>query len=182
MAEIKSSGSTEAIRDWLNASLYNKEEIDDLFIRNNQSGLIPYDLMITGDQPEQMIKLVGQTSGKTYNICLTAILGDDMKETVLYENSGSTNPQTITLNDDWSKYTFIAMVSKLSGSGTVGITSMFIPVSCLKKIVIDGGLIGAIFNNELNSDNYVVYNVNSGTNLTFNKAKNYVIDSILGYK
>ena len=73
---IKSSGSTEAIRDWLNASLYNKEEIDDLFIQNNQSGLIPYDLMIVGDQPEQMIKLVGQTSGKTYNICLAAILGE----------------------------------------------------------------------------------------------------------
>ena len=73
---IKSSGSTEAIRDWLNASLYNKEEIDELFIRNNQAGLIPYDLMITGDQPEQMIKLVGQTSGKTYNICLAAILGE----------------------------------------------------------------------------------------------------------
>lgn len=74
-SRIKSSGSTEAIRDWLNASLYNKEEIDELFIRNNQSGLIPYDLMITGDQPGQMIKLVGQTSGKTYNICLAAILG-----------------------------------------------------------------------------------------------------------
>lgn len=73
---LKSSGSTEAIRDWLNASLYNKEEIDDLFIQNNQSGLIPYDLMITGDQPEQFIKLVGQTSGKTYNICLAAILGE----------------------------------------------------------------------------------------------------------
>ena len=71
-------GSTEAIRDWFNASFYNKEEIDNLFIQNNQQSLIPYNLMITGDQPEQMIKLVGQTSGKTYNICLAALIGEDM--------------------------------------------------------------------------------------------------------
>lgn len=75
MAEI---GSTEAVRDWFNASFYNKEEIDNLFIQNNQQGLIPYDLTIIGDQPEQMIKLVGQTSGKTYNICLAALIGDNM--------------------------------------------------------------------------------------------------------
>ena len=98
MAKIKSSGSTEAIRDWLNASLYNKEEIDDLFIQNNQAGLIPYDLTITGDQPEQLIKLVGQTSGKTYNICLGGLVGYMYKKTLLYDNNGNPAPTSTNIN------------------------------------------------------------------------------------
>lgn len=79
MAETKSSGSIEAIRDWLNASLYNKEEIDDFFIQNNQQGLIPYDLTISSEVQDQFIKLVGQTSGKIYRVCLASILEDDTK-------------------------------------------------------------------------------------------------------
>ena len=71
MAEI---GSTEAIRDWFNASFYNKEEIDNLFIQNNQQGLIPYDLTIVSDVPNQFVKLVGQTSGKVYQLSLEGII------------------------------------------------------------------------------------------------------------
>ena len=76
---LKSTGNINAIRDWLNASLYNKEEIQNLFIDHNGSGLKAYDLTITGE-PEQMIKMVGQTSGRVYNVCLAAILGDIMSD------------------------------------------------------------------------------------------------------
>ena len=69
-------GDPEAIRDWWNASFYNKDEIDNYFIQNNKSGVIPYDLTFKGSVPDQYIKLVGQTSGQTYNICLASILGD----------------------------------------------------------------------------------------------------------
>ena len=71
---LNSSGSAEAIRDWLNASLYNKEEIDNFFIQNNQQGLIPYDLTIVSDVPNQFVKLVGQTSGKIYQLNLEGII------------------------------------------------------------------------------------------------------------
>ena len=175
---LKSSGSTEAIRDWLNASLYNKEEIDDLFIRNNQSGLIPYDLMITGNQPEQMIKLVGQTSGKTYNICLAAILGDDMKETVLWTNSGSTNPQTITLSDDWSKYKLLMIVAKASSSNKTYITSTILSTNILKDS-LDKNENPAIV---VADDTAIVYYIASSVNsFTYGSSKDYYIYSILGY-
>lgn len=75
---LKATGNLDAIRDWMNASLYNKEEIQDLFIQNN-SGLQAYDLAIINGEPEQMIKMVGQTSGKTYNVCLDCILGGLMQ-------------------------------------------------------------------------------------------------------
>ena len=75
---LKSAGSPEAIRDWFNASLYNKEEIDNLFIQNNQAGLIPYDLTVEGYEPDQYVKLVGKTSVKVYNLCLAALMGEDM--------------------------------------------------------------------------------------------------------
>lgn len=63
-------GSTEAIRDWFNASIYNKEEIDRFFIQNNQQDLIPYELWIKSNKPCGFVKLVGQTSGKEYTIYL----------------------------------------------------------------------------------------------------------------
>lgn len=179
---LKSSGSTEAIRDWLNASLYNKEEIDDLFIRNNQSGLIPYDLMITGDQPEQMIKLVGQTSGKTYNICLAAILGDDMKETVLWENSGTTRPSTITLNDDWTKYKWLIFCTTVSLNSNRYLETYIYPTSFIKKAIQNnsGATIALCFN--ANSSDYLWYSLSNNT-LTYMDAggNNPIPTSILGY-
>ncbi len=178
----KSSGSTEAIRDWLNASLYNKEEIDELFIRNNQAGLIPYDLMITGDQPEQMIKLVGQTSGKTYNICLAAILGDDMKETVLWENSGSTRPSTITLNDDWTKYKWLLFCATISINNNRYLETYIYSTSFIKKAIQNnsGATIALCFN--AYSSDFLWYGLSNNT-LTYMDAggNNPIPTSILGY-
>ena len=70
------AGSAEAIRDWFNASFYNKEEIENLFIQNN-SGLQAYDLTIYNGEPEQLIQVEGQTSDQVYNLCLAGILEDD---------------------------------------------------------------------------------------------------------
>ena len=177
MAEI---GSTEAIRDWFNASFYNKEEIDNLFIQNNQQGLIPYDLTIIGDQPEQMIKLVGQTSGKTYNICLAAILGDDMKETVLWENSGTTNPQTITLSDDWTKYKFLVVLAKQNSTtyNLYWFCNGIYPTSRLKGLINNSVSIGITITS---SDGYVDYAMNLTTTLTYKTHDKLIIDSIIGY-
>ena len=77
---IKAAGSAEAIRDWFNASFYNKEEIENLFIQNNQTNLTPYDITIISDTPDRFIKLEGLDSGKIYNICISALMGDDSNE------------------------------------------------------------------------------------------------------
>lgn len=175
-------GSTEAIRDWLNASLYNKEEIDDLFIQNNQAGLIPYDLMIIGDQPEQMIKLVGQTSGKTYNICLAAILGDDMKETVLWENSGTTRPGTITLDDDWKKYKWLVFCTTISINTNRYLETYIYPTSFIKKAIQNNPEATIALSFNANSTDYLWYSLSDNT-LTYmdSGGNNPIPTSILGY-
>ena len=165
-------GSTEAIRDWFNASFYNKEEIDNLFIQNNQQGLIPYDLMITGDQPEQKIKLVGQTSGKTYNIYLAALMGEDMKETILWS--------TITLNDDWTKYKFICVLTSdpTNGDDVSYIMSTLYPISVLQTLTFSKTkTIGAC-----NDGGAIWYKLTSNTVLTLKYASSgHLIYAILGY-
>ena len=79
-----SLGNVKAIGDWFRGTRYSKNQIDEFFIKDS-SGLIPYDLMITGYRPEQMIKLVGQTSGETYNLCLAALMGDSMGKAKIYD-------------------------------------------------------------------------------------------------
>lgn len=170
-SHIKSTGNMNAIRDWLNASLYNKEEIQNLFIDHNGSGLKAYDLTITGE-PEQMIKMVGQTSGRTYNVCLAAILGDDMKETVLWTNSGNSNPQTITLDDDYTNYKLLLVVAVGFGQ----ICTCLVPVSVILNV--SNVAIGAY-----GDSSYVWYTVNSTTGLTKKSEGGGLITyQILGYK
>lgn len=80
-------GSTEAIRDWFNASIYNKEEIDRFFIQNNQQDLIPYELWIKSNKPCGFVKLVGKTSGKEYTVYLNPEIIEDTsykKDSVYY--------------------------------------------------------------------------------------------------
>lgn len=177
-------GKTEAIRDWFNASFYNKEEIANLFIEKNQSGLKAYDLTIEGDTPDQFIKLVGQTSGQVYNVCLAYLLGENMKETVLWENSEMTNPSTITLNDDWTNYKFLMIVAKTWNSTVnhMGLSTAFIPVSRLKKIVVDNSQAGCLACSEMSANQGVAYQVTSENTLVYFIGSGYYIDSILGYK
>lgn len=177
---LHSAGNPEAIRDWFNASLYNKEEIDNLFIQNNQPGLIPYDLTIQGYEPEQMVKLVGQTSGKVYNLCLAALMGEDMKETVLWTNSGSTNPSTITLSDDWTKYKFLMVLAKQNSTtyNLYWFISNIYPTSRLKELINNSVSIGIAIPS---SDGYVDYAINLTTTLTYKTHDKLIIDSIIGY-
>lgn len=173
-------GDIEAIRDWYNASLYNKEEIEDLFIQND-SGLQAYDLTISNGEPERMIKMIGQTSGKVYNVCLSGILGDNMRETVLWTNPGSTNPSTIILSDAWTNYKFIVLCGKkYSSTYTLyWADSNIYPTSYLKHL-IDNNVVTGITMSD--SDHYVDYKIDSGTQLTFKAATSYIIDQIIGYK
>lgn len=177
---LHSAGNPEAIRDWFNASLYNKEEIDNLFIQNNQAGLIPYDLTIQGYEPEQYVKLVGQTSGKVYNLCLAALMGEDMKETVLWTNSGSTNPQTITLADDWTKYKFLVVCMINRPSGRTDIVTTCIPVSIMKQLY-DGGETCTFA--PIDNGNYVSYATTNDTKQLNYRASSgpYLFHSIVGY-
>ena len=72
---VNSTGNLDAIKDWLNASLYNKDELNNLLIQNN-SGLQAYELTITDGSLGQMIKMIGQTSGKEYNVCLDGYISN----------------------------------------------------------------------------------------------------------
>ena len=175
-----SAGNVPAIRDWFNASLYNKEEIDNLFIQNNQPGLIPYDLTVQGYEPEQYVKLVGQTSGKVYNLCLAALMGEDMKETVLWTNSGSTNPQTITLADDWTKYKFLVVLAKQNSTtyNLYWFINSIYPTSRLKELINNSVSVGMAITS---SDGYVDYAMNLTTTLTYKTHDKLIIDSIIGY-
>lgn len=101
------AGNIEAIRDWINASIYSKSEID-YFFNKMQQGLSGYDLTFTGFQPEQYIRVVGQTSGTTYNIYMNEITGRyhglfffllDEDIDVIDVDSGTTLINNYTLNN-----------------------------------------------------------------------------------
>lgn len=67
LMRIKSTGDIFAIRDWFNASIYNKGEIDEFFIENND--YTAYEVTIKGE-PNSRVNITGQTSGKNYDILL----------------------------------------------------------------------------------------------------------------
>lgn len=169
------AGDITAIRDWLNSSLYNKDEITDLFVQNN-SGLQAYDLTLIGEQ-DQLIRVVGQTSGKSYTICLD-MLGEDMKETVLWTNSGSTNPNTITLADDWMNYKFIMTIGKYQASAGVELVTGMMTVTRLNELYNNSQVPMIGFDA---GTQYIWYKLTGTNELTLHGAATYVIDQILGY-
>lgn len=172
---VDKTGDITAIRDWLNSSLYNKDEITDLFVQNS-SGLQAYDLTFVGDE-DQFIKVVGQTSGKSYTICLD-MLGEDMKETVLWTNSGSSNPSTIELLDDWTNYKFLTIIGKTTVSAGVEVLVGMYPVTMLNTMYNNNQtpIIGVTEGSPC-----VWYKLTGTKNLTLHTSNTYVIYQILGY-
>ena len=171
---LKATGNIQATRDWLNASLYNKEEIQDLFLRNN-SGLQAYDLTITGDTPDQMIKMVGQTSGKTYNVCLAAILGDVMKDVCninKYETPGRFFDEFDIYGQAIPFYENGAVESHWTYAGTIWTNSE-----------IDGTVIDELFGGfVINQDDQGNFSYPGSGTIVWNKAsENFTLDFSVGY-
>ena len=59
------TGNIKAIGDWFRATRYTKDKIDDFFVQNND--YTPYQLTLY-DDPNSIVTITGQTSGKSYTI------------------------------------------------------------------------------------------------------------------
>ena len=95
-----------------------------------------------------------------------------LEETVLWTNTGSTNPGTITLDDNYTNYKLLLVVADVSGQ----ICTCLVPVDIISDI--SNVAIGAY-----GDASYIWYTINTATGLTKkSEGGGLIVRQILGYK
>lgn len=102
------------------------------------------------------------------------LTGDSNRsETVLFTNTESSNPVTITLSDDIDNYTEICLIGSENVNGIEFTVSSFYPTNLLTFLGNDKVYV-------YNDYHFIGYTVTDKTTLTFASSTNYVIKKVIG--